>query len=349
MSEVQRGSADYRQQQLKEIVKNLHEGSDIRAVRKRFARLIRNVSPEEIARMEQALIAEGIPVEQVQKVCDVHVQVFEQALERGKKSKVLPGHPLHTYQQENRALRKILKRMRPLLKQAPRGARRQEFQGVLKQIGDIEIHYRRKENQLFPYLEQVGFTGPAKVMWGKHEEIRTRLREFEEAYRQQDWDRFAPSGRALLRALRRMMFMDEKILFPTSLKKLSERWRVITPLIAGFGIICWIFVVVSQINSSYFCRFGVASSEQTPLVLYNSKSFSQDTKLMELPSGAVVGWCGTEICGRSRFHEYLFRHRQPVDHPRTQRQYIAGHHPQQRTAIGRSMGAQTRGTQDQHR
>jgi DUF438 domain-containing protein len=87
MSEVQKGSAEYRQQQLKEIVKDLHEGSDIKAVRKRFAELIRNVSPEEIAQMEQSLIAEGVPVEQVQKVCDVHVQVFEQALGRQKKSK----------------------------------------------------------------------------------------------------------------------------------------------------------------------------------------------------------------------------------------------------------------------
>jgi DUF438 domain-containing protein len=223
MSEVQRGSTEYRQQQLKEIVKDLHEGSDIKAVQKRFAELIRNVSPEEIAQMEQALIAEGVPVEQVQKVCDVHVQVFEQALERQKKSKVLPGHPVHTYLQENKALRKILKRTRPLLKQVPRGARREEFQRVLEELKAIEVHYRRKENQLFPYLEQVEFTGPSKVMWGKHDEIRTQLREFEDAYKQENWNRFSAAGRGLLRAVRRMIFMEEKILFPTSLKKLSER------------------------------------------------------------------------------------------------------------------------------
>jgi DUF438 domain-containing protein len=223
MSEIQSGSAEYRQRQLKEIVKDLHEGSDVKAVQKRFARLIRNVSPEEIARMEQALIADGVPVEQVQKVCDIHVQVFEQALQRQKKSKVLPGHPVHTYLQENRALRKILKRVRPLLKQVPRGVRREEFQRVLAELKGIEIHYRRKENQLFPYLEKVEFTGPSKVMWGKHEEIRTRLREFEDAYRREDWSRLAVLGRTLIRAVRRMIFMEEKILFPTALKKLSER------------------------------------------------------------------------------------------------------------------------------
>ena len=223
MSEHQKGSAEYRQERLKEIVQDLHEGSDIKAVRKRFAELIRNVSPEEIAQMEQALIAEGVPVEQVQKVCDVHVQVFEQALGRQRKSRVLPGHPVHTYLEENKAARKVLKRIRPLLRQVSRGARAEELEKELEQLKRIEIHYQRKENQLFPYLEQVDFTGPSKVMWGKHDEIRAQLRELETAYREQDWGRFTSVGRGLLRAIRRMIFMEEKILFPTSLKKLSDK------------------------------------------------------------------------------------------------------------------------------
>ena len=223
MSEYQKGSAEYRQERLKEIVQDLHEGSDIKAVRKRFAELIRNVSPEEIAQMEQALIAEGVPVEQVQKVCDVHVQVFEQALGRQRKSRVLPGHPVHTYLEENKTARKVLKRIRPLLRQVSRGARAEEFEKELEQLKRIEIHYQRKENQLFPYLEQVDFTGPSKVMWGKHDEIRAQLRELETAYREQDWGRFTSVGRGLLRAIRRMIFMEEKILFPTSLKKLSDK------------------------------------------------------------------------------------------------------------------------------
>lgn len=223
MSEYQKGSVEYRQERLKEIVQDLHEGSNIKAVRKRFAELIRNVSPEEIAQMEQALIAEGVPVEQVQKVCDVHVQVFEQALGRQRKSRVLSGHPVHTYLEENKAVRKVLKKIRPLLRQVSRGARTEEFEKELEQLKRIEIHYQRKENQLFPYLERVDFTGPSKVMWGKHDEIRAQLRELETAYREQDWARSTSVGRGLLRAIRRMIFMEEKILFPISLKKLSDK------------------------------------------------------------------------------------------------------------------------------
>jgi DUF438 domain-containing protein len=223
MSEAQNGSAEYRQEQLKGIVRDLHGGSDIKGVRRRFAELIRNVSPEEIAQMEQSLIAEGVPVEQVQQVCDVHVQVFEQSLGRRKRSRVLPGHPVHTYLEENKVLRRILGRMRPLLKQAPRGRRMEETEREIEELKKVELHYRRKENQLFPFLERAGFAGPSKVMWGKHDEIRRKLREVESAYRRKDWKHFQVEGRALLRALRRMIFMEERILFPTSLKKLSDR------------------------------------------------------------------------------------------------------------------------------
>lgn len=217
-----------RQEKLKEIVKELHEGSDIKAVQRRFADLIKDVSPQEIAEMEQGLIAEGIPVEQVQKVCDVHVKVFEETLGKQKKSKTMPGHPVHTYLKENRAAKEIIRSLRRLLKKVSKGQKVDEFEKELSRLKGIEIHYQRKENQLFPYLEIVNFTGPSKVMWGKHDEIRAQIRDFESAYKSQNWTQFNSKGRELFRAIGRMIFMEEKILFPTSLKKLSEeQWAQI--------------------------------------------------------------------------------------------------------------------------
>lgn len=97
------------QDKLKEIVKNLNEGTDVKKVKKQFDRLLRNISPEEIAEVEQSLINEGVPVEHVQKLCDIHVQVFNDALKKQPKSKVLPGHPIHSYREENRELKKRIR------------------------------------------------------------------------------------------------------------------------------------------------------------------------------------------------------------------------------------------------
>jgi DUF438 domain-containing protein len=66
---------NFKQQKLKLIIKSLHEGKAVDAVKKGFASLIKNVSPEEISAMENALIQEGFPPEQIQKLCEVHVDI----------------------------------------------------------------------------------------------------------------------------------------------------------------------------------------------------------------------------------------------------------------------------------
>ena len=228
MSEVFGGVDPGRQERLKEIVRELHEGSDVSTVRRRFADLIKGTSPQEIAAMEQALIDEGVPVEQVQKVCDVHVEVFQQTLEKQGRAKTMPGHPVHTFLEENRAARKILRALRRTARAATKGRGAEEFGQVLTRLGGIETHFRRKENQLFPVLEREGFTGPSKVMWGKHDEIRASLREVAQISASGDLSRLGPAARGVARAVRRMIFMEEKILFPTALRKLSDaQWAEI--------------------------------------------------------------------------------------------------------------------------
>ena len=57
---------------------------------------------------------------------------------------------------------------------APRAPR---LHGALERLSEIDRHYLRKENQLFPYLEQHGVEGPSKVMWALHDDIRAALKE----------------------------------------------------------------------------------------------------------------------------------------------------------------------------
>ncbi len=213
------GNNIIKEEELRKIIKDLNEGSDIKKVKKEFDKLIRDISPEEIANVEQSLINEGVPVEHVQKLCDIHVQVFDDALKKQGKTKVLPGHPVHTYRMENRELRKKIRSLK---------AGRSDFLSHLKDVKLIELHYVRKENQLFPYLESVGFTGPSKVMWGKHDEIRTLFREIEEDYNKGDLIAVKKKTRGLIKSLKNMIFMEEKILFPTSIRKLPpQAWSAI--------------------------------------------------------------------------------------------------------------------------
>ncbi len=219
---------EYKQKELAKIIERLHNGESVARVKKDFDTLIKNVSPEEIAAMEQALMENGLPPEEIQRLCEVHVSVFEQSLEKQGAPEKVPGHPIHTFMAENQAARQSLARLRSALwKITFPWSRNSQTEGAyteaLLDFRKILIHYTRKENQLFPFLEQHGFTAPSKVMWGKHDEVRELFRNIDEALQRHDWGSIRRYTRALAWKATKMFFMEEKILFPAALEKLTER------------------------------------------------------------------------------------------------------------------------------
>jgi DUF438 domain-containing protein len=225
MSEIIDDSRREKQDALKGIVRDLHAGVPVEKLRKTFAGLIKNTSPEEIADMENALIQEGFPVEEVQRLCDVHAQVFDRALRKAGKPGRVPGHPIFSYREENKEAKKILKELKraakPLVKGRTEKADIDRFGSVFARFKEIEKHYARKENQLFPALETKSFTGPSKVMWGKHNEIRALIKKADAAFAAGNWDELTGELASLSGAVKKLIFLEEKILFPTAARKLN--------------------------------------------------------------------------------------------------------------------------------
>ncbi len=214
---------------LKDIIRKLHEGAGLEQQKKRFAALIKDVSPTEISEMEQALIAEGMSEEEVKRLCDVHVQVFKDSLEGQTTPSALPGHPLHTFMTENRVLEGHLARWIELLAKIGAGggeagwrAIRGDVGAQLEKLSEIERHYLRKENQLFPLLEAKGVSGPSKVMWGIHDDIRGMLRELAKLISEERAADVVSLGKKAAEAMADMIYKEEKILFPMSLETLDE-------------------------------------------------------------------------------------------------------------------------------
>jgi len=69
---------------LKEILKQLHAGVPPQEVKEKFKQVLEGVSSEEIAKIEQELVNEGMPREEIQRLCDVHLAVFREQLEKQK-------------------------------------------------------------------------------------------------------------------------------------------------------------------------------------------------------------------------------------------------------------------------
>jgi len=217
MSEYLSNTDPERAAKLKLIIDRLAAGEKPSDVKREFHELIRGADAAEVAALEQSLIEHGTPVEEVQRLCEVHADVFRSGLERGERPDRMPGHPVHTYLAENK---EAGKRARRLVRSTFGGM--DAIKTAISDLRPIIVHYERKENQLFPYMERTGFTGPSKVMWGKHDEIRAAFKAADEACASGELRQARKGARDLARRVRTMIFMEERILFPNALKRLSE-------------------------------------------------------------------------------------------------------------------------------
>ena len=87
-------------------------------------------------------------------------------------------------------------------------------------LAQIDKHYLRKENQLFPIIETKGITGPSKVMWALHDDIRGFIKDVRKRVKDGKMEKVAIE--ALAKMVNDMIYKEEHILFPMTLETLSE-------------------------------------------------------------------------------------------------------------------------------
>lgn len=247
MSEIIDNSK-FRKVRLKELILKLHAGENPKKVRAELLETLQQIPYGEVVEVEQELISEGLPAEEVLKLCDVHGEVLNGHIDQSGVRAVPEGHPVDVFRHENQELLKVIEDVREqmgiLYAETP-----ESFPGyVLKLLGlfnqlmDVDKHYKKKEYLLFPHLETKDITGPPKVMWGKHDEIREQIRGCIEILRNSNLIKedlmdaeeflFMP----ILQTLTDMTKKEEDILFPMSLDVLTtEEWYEIHKQTMEFG------------------------------------------------------------------------------------------------------------------
>ena len=244
-----------RMELLKHMILQLHGGDAPEAVRPQLIKLLGRIPYDEVVAVEQGLIADGMPAEEILKFCDLHKLALNPSLLPDEERAVPPGHPVDVFRAENRALGWELDAVRQLFAQLdalPAAADatdlahdlRVRFNGLM----DVEKHYLRKEHLLFPYLEKHGITGPPTVMWGKHDEARALLKGAAEALAaaaQVTADELRTVRDLVLapavESLAGMIDKEQQILLPMCLDTLDEaEWGAIA---AGSPELGWCLVV----------------------------------------------------------------------------------------------------------
>jgi DUF438 domain-containing protein len=210
----------HRISRLKEIIQHLHAGAAPELVKEQLCKIVGETDATEIMAMEQQLMAEGMPVEEVRSMCDLHSQVTRDVLvQLAPPPTVEPGHALDTFRRENAALKQVIAATRAILAETtdltPDSNAREivfRLRQSVNDLMDLDKHYQRKEHALFSCLERHGITGPSKVMWSKDDEVRN------------------------LSAVEEMIFKEENILFPMSLQTLTQNeWAEIWSASPQYG------------------------------------------------------------------------------------------------------------------
>jgi PAS domain S-box-containing protein len=167
-----------RKKMLKEVIKQLHAGVSPQEVKERFKQAIKGTKPEDIAKIEQELVREGLPREELQRLCDVHLAVFGEQVQE-QELHIPAGHPISILIREHEIMLEKADRIETLRKMVEEACDSvyvndvlEKLQDIVKDFQDSEKHYLREENVLFPLMEKHGITEPPAIMWMEHNRIR---------------------------------------------------------------------------------------------------------------------------------------------------------------------------------
>jgi len=132
------------------------------------------------------------------------------------------GHPARTYLEENMLIKDYIRELESINPVD----NLEFFRELFKKLEKVELHFARKENQLFPYLEKHGWTGPSQGMWTFHDEIRGQIKKARKSLKDADIERIIQDTQAVFRSLEHIMQVEENKLLPNAMNLLSEEdWK----------------------------------------------------------------------------------------------------------------------------
>lgn len=285
MSELINNSK-FRKEKLKELILKLHMGINPVQVREELVSTLSNIPYGEVVEVEQELIMDGLPESEVLRLCDIHGEVLGGHIDLSGAQEIPEGHPVDVFIKENQELLKMIDTTTALLTEVGQVSdidfekHKYKILGCFNELMDVDKHYKRKEYLVFPYLEKNEITGPPKVMWGKHDEIRDQLKGCIEILRSDGLaktdleDAMDILFKPVLKALADMTRKEEEILFPMSMDTLTtEDWWHIHNQTLEFGFTLYDPKVEWK-------------PEGMPEKAYDNTSVLNENGAIQLPSGS---------------------------------------------------------------
>ncbi len=175
-------------------------------------------TPDEFAYAEQSLKGVYKDEEILDKMDDL-LNLFDGVLVRAE-NEYPENHPLWVYLEEINAVEKVALEADELLKQDK--FIKNPWLGVFDSLAQWRIHLSRKQNQLYPMLENHGFDRPTRIMWTFDDGVRDAISASYALLREDKYEEFLASVPETLAKLRDLNSKELEVLLPTSFKLLSD-------------------------------------------------------------------------------------------------------------------------------
>ena len=225
-------------------------------------------TPDEFAYAEQSLKGVYKDEEILDKMDDL-LNLFDGVLVRAE-NEYPENHPLWVYLEEINAVEKVALEADELLKQDK--FIKNPWLGVFDSLAQWRIHLSRKQNQLYPMLEDHGFDRPTRIMWTFDDGVRDAISASYALLREDKYEEFLASVPETLAKLRDLNSKELEVLLPTSFKLLSDEefvrmskndheigYAIINP--PGLYVVPGINDSAAQLNGNTAGQNGAVSNE----------------------------------------------------------------------------------------
>jgi len=203
---------------LTDIIRQMCTGGNPEKEVEQFIDSCESLTGDEVTEVFNQLGRENLRYENNDQVINFYHTVIDEKLASHSLNQFAPGHPVRVYLEENRLQRKLFKEASKL---DPRQDKEQ-FLTVFNKLCTVELHFVRKENQLFPMLEKHGWDSPSKNMWAFHDDIRAELKKVRQALEADDLDLVVKMFPYVVSEMQRLIGVEEERLLPNAMNMLEE-------------------------------------------------------------------------------------------------------------------------------
>jgi DUF438 domain-containing protein len=231
MSEIINSSLE-RIDALADFSRRLIRGENGKILIEKHQQIIDTVTPTEAMQVLDRMLSEGFSNEEVKANVGKIINVFFKSLSSYQWDRPGEGHFLYYLMLENQEVQKIMTELKAVTKSYFKGENQDipslilTLRLIIEKLKSYELHYIKKENILFPYIEK---TFPQyrclQLMWSFHDDFRWSLKLLDTILKSEfpDNEQLNKEIGKLFFVVLPIVFREEQIVYPVALRAIPEK------------------------------------------------------------------------------------------------------------------------------